>query len=68
MRVKVEEQPTGDFSLGVGYSSIGKGKVTLGLNEKNFLAQAGLLNFQPPSQILLQIIELVLLSVFSIEI
>ena len=37
MRVKVEEQPTGDFSLGVGYSSIEKGKVTLGLNEKNFL-------------------------------
>ena len=37
MRVKVEEQPTGDFSVGVGYSSIEKGKVTLGLNEKNFL-------------------------------
>ena len=37
VRIKVEEQPTGDFSVGVGYSSIEKGKVTLGLNEKNFL-------------------------------
>tara|TARA_B100000575_G_C23135448_1_gene659520 strand:- start:961 stop:3267 length:2307 start_codon:yes stop_codon:yes gene_type:complete len=37
MRIKVEEQPTGDFSVGVGYSSIEKGTVTLGLNEKNFL-------------------------------
>ena len=27
MRIKVEEQPTGDFSVGVGYSSIEKGKV-----------------------------------------
>ena len=30
MRIKVEEQATGDFSLGVGYSSIEKGKVSLG--------------------------------------
>ena len=37
MRVNVEEQATGDFSVGLGYSSIEKGQVTLGLNEKNFL-------------------------------
>ena len=34
LRVDVEEQPTGDFSFGVGYSSIDKGSVTLGINEK----------------------------------
>ena len=45
MRVKVEEQPTGDFSLGLGYSSIEKGKVTLGLREKNFLGSGRSVKF-----------------------
>ncbi len=45
MRVKVEEQPTGDFSLGVGYSSIEKGQVTLGLNERNFLGSGRSVKF-----------------------
>ena len=35
LRVDVEEQPTGDFSL-VGYSSIEKGTLSLGINEKTF--------------------------------
>ena len=45
MRINVEEQPTGDFSVGVGYSSIEKGKVTLGLNEKNFLGSGRSVKF-----------------------
>jgi outer membrane protein insertion porin family len=36
-RVTVEEQSTGDFSIGVGYSSLDKSSVSLGLNERNFL-------------------------------
>ena len=36
-RVTVEEQSTGDFSIGVGYSSLDKTSVSLGLNERNFL-------------------------------
>lgn len=45
LRVSVEEQPTGDFSVGVGYSSIEKGTVTLGVNEKNFLGSGRAVNF-----------------------
>ena len=45
MRINVEEQPTGDFSVGLGYSSIEKGKVTLGLNEKNFLGSGRAVKF-----------------------
>jgi outer membrane protein insertion porin family len=36
-RVTVEEQSTGDFSIGVGYSSLDKTSFTLGINERNFL-------------------------------
>ena len=36
-RVTVEEQSTGDFSIGVGYSSLDKTMLTLGINEHNFL-------------------------------
>ena len=36
-RVTVEEQSTGDFSIGVGYSSLDKTSLTLGINERNFL-------------------------------
>ena len=45
LRVDVEEQPTGDFSLGVGYSSIEKGTVSLGINEKNFLGSGRAVTF-----------------------
>jgi len=45
LRVDVEEQPTGDFSVGVGYSSIDKGTVTLGINEKNFLGSGRAVKF-----------------------
>ena len=45
LRVDVEEQATGDFSLGVGYSSIEKGTVSLGINEKNFLGSGRAVNF-----------------------
>ena len=45
LRVDVEEQPTGDFSLGVGYSSIEKGTLSLGINEKNFLGSGRAVNF-----------------------
>ena len=44
LRIDVEEQPTGDFSAGVGYSSIEKGTVTLGVNEKNFLGSGRSVN------------------------
>ena len=37
LRVDVQEQPTGDFAVGLGYSSIEKGTISLGVNEKNFL-------------------------------
>ena len=36
-RVTVEEQSTGDFSMGIGYSSLDKSTVSLGINERNFL-------------------------------
>ena len=36
-RVTVEEQSTGDFSIGIGYSSLDKTSLTLGINESNFL-------------------------------
>jgi len=36
-RVTVEEQSTGDFSIGLGYSSLDKSSVSLGINERNFL-------------------------------
>ena len=36
-RVTVEEQSTGDFSIGIGYSSLDKSTVSLGINERNFL-------------------------------
>ena len=36
-RVTVQEQSTGDFSIGVGYSSLDKTSLTLGINERNFL-------------------------------
>jgi outer membrane protein insertion porin family len=36
-RVTVEEQSTGDFSIGLGYSSLDKSSLTLGINERNFL-------------------------------
>ena len=36
-RVTVQEQSTGDFSVGVGYSSLDKTTLTLGINERNFL-------------------------------
>ena len=35
--VTVREQPTGDFSIGVGYSSLAQANFTLGINERNFL-------------------------------
>ena len=36
-RITVQEQSTGDFSIGVGYSSLDKTSLTLGINERNFL-------------------------------
>ena len=36
-RVTVEEQSTGDFSIGIGYSSLDKSTVSLGISERNFL-------------------------------
>jgi outer membrane protein insertion porin family len=36
-RVTVEEQSTGEFSIGFGYSSLDKTSFTLGINERNFL-------------------------------
>ena len=35
--VTVEEQSTGELSIGVGYSSIDKATFSLGINERNFL-------------------------------
>ena len=37
VEIDVEEQSTGDLSLGVGYSSIDKTNFSLGINERNFL-------------------------------
>jgi outer membrane protein insertion porin family len=36
-RVTIEETSTGDFSIGLGYSSLDKSSLTLGINERNFL-------------------------------
>ena len=36
-RVTVEEQSTGDFTIGVGYSSLDRTSLQLGINERNFL-------------------------------
>ena len=36
-KITVQEQSTGDFTLGLGYSSLDKTSVTLGINERNFL-------------------------------
>ena len=36
-KVTVEEQSTGDFTLGLGYSSLDQTSVTVGINERNFL-------------------------------
>ena len=41
----VEEQPTGDFSVGLGYSSIDKTTLTLGIKERNFLGSGRAANF-----------------------
>ena len=41
----VEEQPTGDFSVGVGYSSIDKTTLSLGIKERNFLGTGRATNF-----------------------
>jgi len=35
--VTVEEQSTGEFSIGLGYSTLDKTSFTLGINERNFL-------------------------------
>jgi len=44
-KINVEEQPTGDFSIGVGYSSLDKSTVSLGVNERNFLGSGRGLKF-----------------------
>ncbi|MDC0563973.1 outer membrane protein assembly factor BamA [Alphaproteobacteria bacterium] len=44
-KVNVEEQSTGDFSIGVGYSSLDKSTVSLGINERNFLGSGRGLRF-----------------------
>ena len=37
IEIDVEEQSTGDLSLGLGYSSLDKTSLTFGINERNFL-------------------------------
>ena len=44
-KINVEEQSTGDFSIGVGYSSLDKSIVSLGINERNFLGSGRGLKF-----------------------
>jgi len=44
-KINVEEQSTGDFSIGVGYSSLDKSAVSLGINERNFLGSGRGLKF-----------------------
>ena len=44
VRVDVEEQPTGDLSVGAGYSSLDKTTFSFGINEKNFLGTGRSLN------------------------
>ena len=41
----VEEQPTGDFSIGLGYSSLDKTTLSLGIKERNFLGTGRATNF-----------------------
>jgi outer membrane protein insertion porin family len=43
-QLTVEEQSTGELSVGLGYSSIDKTNVVLGINEKNFLGTGRSLN------------------------
>ena len=45
LRIDTEEQPTGDFSIGVGYSSIDKTTLSLGIKERNFLGSGRGTNF-----------------------
>jgi len=45
LQIDTEEQPTGDFSIGVGYSSIDKTTLTLGIKERNFLGSGRGANF-----------------------
>jgi len=44
VKVDVEEQPTGDLSIGAGYSSLDKTTFSFGINEKNFLGTGRALN------------------------
>ncbi|MDC3286835.1 outer membrane protein assembly factor BamA [Alphaproteobacteria bacterium] len=44
-KINVEEESTGDFSIGVGYSSLDKSTVSLGINERNFLGSGRGLKF-----------------------
>ncbi|MEA1988928.1 MAG: outer membrane protein assembly factor BamA [Pseudomonadota bacterium] len=43
--VKVEEQPTGSFSAGVGYSQLDGVSFNLGVSERNFIGSGHKLNF-----------------------
>lgn len=45
LRLDVEEQPTGNLSLGVGYSSLDKSTITFGVNERNFLGSGRTVKF-----------------------
>ncbi|MGB0464709.1 MAG: outer membrane protein assembly factor BamA, partial [Candidatus Puniceispirillaceae bacterium] len=44
VKVDVQEQPTGDLSIGAGYSSLDKTTFSFGINEKNFLGTGRALN------------------------
>ena len=44
VKIDVEEQPTGDLSIGAGYSSLDKTSFSFGINEKNFLGTGRALN------------------------
>lgn len=43
--VKVEEQPTGSFSAGIGYSQTDGASFNLGISERNFIGSGNKLNF-----------------------
>lgn len=43
--VKVEEQPTGSFSAGVGYSQLDGVSFNIGVSERNFIGSGNKLNF-----------------------
>ena len=45
IEIDVEEQSTGSLSIGVGYSSIDKSSVALGIDEKNFLGTGRAVSF-----------------------